>query len=211
MQLSIKILENSNQITQDILQALLPQVVSFMDNGIQKVKNNLSNLIKNAIINTPEYSSLLNGKLMYEFGIPDSSSKLASLIEIWSTNIQYSYTKPKITGNQIKSHFSAGCIRIDFADVLYTDYALVIDSRRGYSLPWLEWLLLDGTKTIVSRHEVVIGSNQFSRTGNALMRSSQKSWKVPSEFAGTSRDNWITRAIDTVSNQIEDLLQRSFS
>lgn len=211
MQISFKILESTNQISKEILNALLPQVTTYMNNGISVMKKELPNIIKQAIINTPEYQSLLDGQLMYEFGIPDSASKLTGLLDIWSTNIQFFYKKPFISGNSIKSSFEANTIRADFADVLYTDYAIVVDAKRGYTLPWLEWLLLDGTKTIVSRHEVVIGPNQFSRTGKALMRSSRRSWKVPSEFSGTSRDNWITRAIDSTTSNINLLLTQAFS
>lgn len=210
MQFSLKILETNDQIKKDILKALLPQVQSFMDNGINKLKTELPSLIRLAIINTPEYESLLNGKLMYEFGIPDSSSKLAGLLDIWSTNIHYQYMRPTISGNSIKGFFSANCIRIDFADALYSDYGIIVDAKRGYTLPWLEWLLLDGNKTIVSKYEVAIGPNPYSRTGQAIMRSSKRSWKVPAEFAGTSRDNWITRAIDSIENDIDNLVQKAF-
>lgn len=211
MQISLKLVENVGQISKDILSALLPQVIFYMDNGISVIKKELPSIIKYRITNTPEYQSLLSGSLMRELGIPESSSRLTGLLNTWSTNIQYQYMRPSISGNAIKSSFSAHSIRADFSDVLYTDYAIVVDAQRGYTLPWLEWLLLDGTKTIVSRHEVVIGSNQFSRTGQALMKPSRRSWKVPSEFAGTIRDNWITRAIDAASSDINLLLARAFS
>jgi hypothetical protein len=152
----------------------------------------------------------MNGKLKYEFGIPDPATKLSGLLDIWSDNIQYQYMKPNITGSKIKGFFSANTIRIDFADVLYTDYALVIDNLRGYNLPWLEWLLLEGNKTIISKHSVSLRPSQFSRTGNALMIESNKSWSVPSEFSGTSQDNWITRALDDAESDIENLLTRAF-
>lgn len=210
MKFSIKLLENNSEINNKILNALLPDIIKYMDSGINTVKKGLPDIIQQSIINTPEYNSLLNGELRYEFGIPDPGPKLAGLIEIWSGNIQYSYIKPSISGSQIKSLFSANTIRADYADVLYTDYALVIDSIRGYSLPWLEWLLLEGSKTIIDKYEVVLGSNKFSRTGNAIMKPSGKSWKVPSVYSGTTSDNWITRAIDSASDQIENLLKKAF-
>ena len=210
MKFTLKLIENNSTIAQDILKALLPEIKNYMINSINIVKNQLPSLINNAIINTTEYNSLLNGQLKYEFGIPDSSTKLAGLLDIWSTNIAYEYKIPTIQNSRIKSSFSAKMIRIDFADVLYSDYALVIDSVRGYSLPWLEWLLLEGNKTIISNYEVQLGANKFSRTGNAIMKGSRKSWKVPSEFSGTSRDNWITRAIDGAVKDIENLLNKAF-
>jgi hypothetical protein len=181
-----------------------------MTNGINTLKRELPEIVRASIVNTPEYESIMNGKLKYEFGIPDPSSKLAGLLDIWSNNIQVQYMKPSIIGSKIKGFFSANMIRIDFADVLYTDYALVIDNLRGYNLPWLEWLLLEGNRIIVSKHIVSMRPSVYSRTGNAVMIESKKSWRVPSEFSGTIGDNWITRSLDSAEGAIEDLLQRAF-
>ena len=210
MKLSLKILENNKTIEQLALNALLPQIENYMTNGINTLKRELPEIVRAAIVNTPEYESIMNGKLKYEFGIPDPSSKLAGLLDIWSNNIQVQYMKPNITGSKIKGFFSANMVRIDFADVLYTDYALVIDNLRGYNLPWLEWLLLDGNQTIVSKHTVSIRPSIYSRTGNAVMIESNKSWRVPAEFSGTISDNWITRALINIESTVEDLLQRAF-
>jgi hypothetical protein len=210
MRLSLKIIENNADISNKILQALLADVTKYMDNGISTIKNQLPQIIRQGIVSAPEYQSLLSGELRYEFGIADPGPKLAGLIDIWANNISYSQMKPTIVNNKIKAIFSANTIRIDYADVLYTDYALVIDATRGYSLPWLEWLLLEGSKTIIDNYEVILGPNRFSRTGNALMKSSNQSWKVPSAYSGTASDNWITRSIDSVSDDIENLLNGAF-
>lgn len=211
MNINLKIIETDQQINKEILNALLPEVTNFMNNGVNTIKRELPAILQNAIVNTPEYSSILNGKLKYEFGIPDSNVKLNNLVDLWIENIKYPYMKPRIIGNKIKSSFEVNAVRVDFAEVLYSNDALVIDNIRGYNLPWLEWLLLEGNKTIISKQEVVIGPNKFSRTGNALMRDSNKSWKVPSEFSGTVTNNWITRAVDGVEGNIQSLLDRAFS
>jgi hypothetical protein len=210
MRLSLKLIENNADIADKILQALLVDVTNYMNSAIQNLKSQLPSIIRQGIVNAPEYQSLLSGDLRYEFGIPDPGPKLAGLIDIWANNINYSQMKPIVANGKIKAMFSASTIRIDYADVLYTDYALVIDSARGYTLPWLEWLLLEGNKTIVDKYEVILGANQYSRTGNALMKPSNNSWKVPSVYSGTASDNWITRAIDSVSDDIENLLNRTF-
>lgn len=210
MNFSLKILESNDIISKSILETLVKDIDVFMIGGIRSIKTTLPQVISSAITNTPEYSSLINGKLRYEFGIPNPGPRLAGLIDTWIKNIQYTYFKPKIQGNKIKSSLSVNAIRVDFADVLYTDYAIVVDAARGYTLPWLEWLLVDGKKTIVNNYEVILGSNKFSRTGGALMKESKSSWSVPSEFSGNLRDNWITRAIDSSSSTIQTLLQEAF-
>ena len=119
------------------------------------------------------------------------------------------YDVPKINGNTITSKFSISMIKADYSDVLGSDYAQMTDSVRGYSLPWLQWLLLDGTKILINNHQVVIGPNSRSRTSMAIMRPGS-GWSVPNEFAGTQSNNWLTRAIDSSSDSINNLLKRAF-
>lgn len=210
MKLNIKILESNSEIESRILKALLNDCVKFMNKAKSTVEQELKSIIYLAITNRPEYMSLVSGSLRLEFGIPDANIKVTNIVDRWMANINYTYQKPSIQGNKIKGYFSAELIRGDFSDVLEMSDAMVVDSLRGYSLPWLEWLLLDGTKTIVPRHNVVVAPNPRSRTGEAVMRISTSSWSVPSEYAGTISDNWITRAIDDASGFVEDLLERAF-
>ena len=77
----------------------------------------------------------------------------------------------------------------------------------GYSLPWLKWLLLDGSAILVPNHSVVFGPNPKSRTGNAIMRlDKNRGWSVPSQYQGTESNNWITRALDNAAPEIEKLI-----
>ena len=210
MKFNINIVETDKQISDQILSALIPQIDKYLKNSLQSVRKELPGIIKNILINSPEYVSLIGGQLQYEFGIPDPANKLSEIFDIWTNNISINYKAPTASAGKIRASFSVSMIRSDFADVLSSDASLVIDNLRGYSLPWLEWLLLEGNKTIVSKQEVVIGPNKFSRTGFAIMRQSNKSWKVPAQYAGTIRNNWITRAIDDNESIIEDLLNRIF-
>lgn len=211
MQFSFKLLDSNQQISKNILMALLPEIDSYLKKSLQNIKKSLPSMIRSILQNTPEYDSLIGGKLQYEFGIKDPSTSISRILDIWSNNINIEYNSPIISGNQIKASFSVSLIRADFNDVLSSDAGFVIDNLRGYQLPWLEWLLLEGNKIIVSKQQVVFGPSKFSRTGYALMRPSNKSWRVPSEFAGTINNNWITRAIDNNESQINELLDKAFS
>jgi hypothetical protein len=208
MKLRFKLLDSSKTIQNKILQTLLPDVTSYLDATITKIKNQLPGIVFSEIEAAPEYQSLSGGILQYELGIPDPGNKLSGLINIWSNNIVYNYKQPSISNNKIIAKFSASMIRVDLSDVLYSDYAYVQDVVRGYSLPWLEWLLLYGNSVIVPNFQVVLGPNSNSRTGFAVMRNfGSGSWKVPSEFAGTMNDNWITRSIANASDKIYSMIE----
>lgn len=209
MLFKIKLLESDKQIAHSILQALLPDTANYLKDIIKYLQSNLPNVVSSAIIDTPEYQSIMSGSLQYELGIPNPSNNLSGLIDIWSKNIKINYSPPIIANNKIKGSFSANMIKVDFSDVLYSDYAIVYDTLRGYSLPWLEWLLLEGNKTIIQNQSVIFGPSKYSRTGYALMKDSSSSWKIPSEFAGTISDNWITRAIDGAANNIQSVIEKA--
>lgn len=207
MKLSFRLAETNQQIQNNILNALLPEIRNYFNTAISKFKTQVPTILQQAIFASPEYNSLISGKLKFEFGIPDAVNKINAIINIWINNIEYSYQQPIIQNQNIRAQFSAGLIRSDYSDVLGTDYANVIDVS-GYSLPWLQWLLLDGRRIIVPNHQVILGPSKSSRTGFAIMRKSSNSWNVPAEFAGTSDDNWITRAIDSAEPEIQQLLDR---
>lgn len=211
MKISFKLLESDKTISNKILQALLSDINVFFNNGFDKIKQKLPILILSNIKATQEYQSLVSGNLMLELGIPDPVSKVEGLIDIWSKNILYTYSKPEIKNSKIKASFSIEMIKADFSDVLGSDFAIVVDAARGYSLPWLEWLLLDGTKSIVKNYQVVFGPNAASRTGSAIMSPSSSSWGVSNSFAGTISDNWITRSIDSSESEISNLFDEVFS
>jgi hypothetical protein len=209
--ISLKLLESNAQIQIAILNAMLPQVDSFMTNVMKKIESDLPDLINEAIISQPEYNSLLNGTLKLELGIPDPEQRIQELLSIWIKNIDISYQKPKIVSSKIKSSISIKAIKADFSDVLGNDLAEVVDFNTGSVIPWLDWLLLEGSTTLVKDYEVSFGPNPRSRTGYAIMVDSNSDWKVPSEYSGTRSDNWITRAINSYKDNINKLLQKALS
>lgn len=210
MNINVQLTDTNSQIGKKILKALLPDIQKYMDKALKIIKTELPSILIATISSSPEYDSLINGKLKYEFGIPNASQKIASLLNVWSSNIEIQYFKPSIVANQIKSNFSVQLVKADFSDVLYTDYAFMQDNLRGYDLPWLQWLLLSGDVIIIQNHEIILGPSPYSRTGNAIMKQNKgRTWKVPSEYSGTINDNWITRSIERAAPQIDQLLQRA--
>lgn len=211
MEIKIKVVESLNQINKGILNSFVKDIKQDIDRGVSIVKKQLPQLVNSIVISSPEYSSLLGGTLKYELGIPDANTKIAAMIDIWSTNILYKYNPPTVKGSSIVSSFSASLFKADFSDIIGTDYAKVYDRIRGYNLPWLQWLVFYGNAPLIDDYQVILKNSSASRTGRALMRRKEgSSWRVPSEFSGIISDNWITRAIAAKSADIESLLERAF-
>jgi hypothetical protein len=205
--LHINILESNDEISQKILKALLPEVTKYFNKAFNQCKKEITTIVSNAIVGSPEYQSIMSGKLKYEFGLPDSASRLSSILSFWKY-LDIQYDKPKIVKNQINSYFTLSMIRADYSDVL-SSAAAVFKTEKGTDLEWLRWLLLFGDKVIIKDYSVEIGPNPRSRTGNAVMVGNTKGrWSVPPEFSGTPQNNWITRAIDSVDSSINELLNK---
>lgn len=207
MRYSVKILESDSTIRKMILEALQEEVESTFRKAVPEITENIQKIINRAIRDAPEYASLLNGQLRLEFGLYDAASQVDAIVDTWTNNITVDVKPIKITNAGLSGGFSIGMIASDFNDVLSLSSAEMVDAERGYSLPWLKWLLLEGGKVLVKDYQIVLGPSPYSRTGYAIMKSdSSSNWRVPAEFAGTITNNWVTRAIDSLTDEITTMM-----
>lgn len=205
---NVFIVESTNEIEGKILRALKPELNKYLEKVFNKVKSQIVNSVVNAITSAPEYNSLLSGDLKYEFGLPDSDSRVSSIINFWK-KINTDYKSISINNNKLSGGFTINMINSDYSDVI-NSAAAVLTTEKGVDLNWLEWLLLFGNRTIIKDYVVEFGVNPRSRTGRAIMRGVQKGkWSVPNEFSGTKNNNWITRAIDSVDTEINSILKEA--
>lgn len=204
----IKIKETENEIKKKILNALKPEVNKYFRGVFNSIKSQLSDIVINSIRSSPEYDSLVSGNLKYEFGLPDSDSRVDAILNFWQ-KLEFDYKGVVVSGSQLKASFVLNMIPSDFSNVINSSAANFV-TEKGQKLNWLEWLLLFGNQTIIKNYEVEFGPNPRSRTGQAVMRGViNGKWNVPYEFAGTIEDNWITRAIDAAQNDIDKLISNS--
>jgi hypothetical protein len=202
MRLSLELIDTEQQIQKAILSALLGDANKIMLKAVKQLKRRIPNIIESAIVSQPEYSSLIGGRLRDEFGVPDAASKIDNLLKLWK-NIEVTYQSPKIRSGQIISSISIEAIRSDYSDVLSSPSAKQ-KTKKGQSLAWLDWLLIQGDKIIIKEYEISGGEG---RAGRLVMKKTVTGkWGVPSGFAGSPNDNWITRAIQSVSGIIDRTL-----
>ena len=205
---SVSIVESNDQISAKILKALKVEFDKYLNKVFNKIKPKIITIVQNAITSSPEYNSLLSGDLKYEFGLPDSDSRLQIILNFW-TKLNADYKKVSITGDRLSGGFTLNMISSDYNDIL-NNSAAVFTTEKGTDLHWLEWLLLFGSKTIIRDYEVEFGYNPRSRTGQAVMKGVKRGkWGVPYQFSGTQNNNWITRAIDSVESDVYKLLSEA--
>jgi hypothetical protein len=208
LSLSFDLKETDSEISRKIVDILKPQIDQYFKDILQTIQPKLVTLVMDAIRNAPEYDSLANGRLKAEFGIPNSVGRVESILKFWE-NIEVKYKKVSRKGDGLVGGFSLQMIKSDFSDVISLPDA-ILTTEKGTALNWLEWLLLFGNQVIIKDYNVQLGSFNRSRTGMAIMSGAiSGKWSVPSEFAGVITNNWITRSIDSVSNEIESLFLNS--
>lgn len=207
MKFSIQLLDSDKEIQKQIIAAISGEIQKTIIKAIPNIKAKIQDAVKNAVKSEPEYKSLVSGELKYEFGITDSISKVENIINTMTSNINIRYSNITTNSRGLKGGFSLEMIPSDFADILGLGDSYVQD-QKGYSLPWLQWLLLEGGNILVRNYQVVIGPSPYSRTGNAVMKPEPgTNWVVPPKFAGTINNNWITRSISRIDNQINNIIE----
>lgn len=214
MRLGLQLIDTDSEIRSKILDSIRDYLQPAFDKTQRSLQRMIPDKIKAVLMNEPEYNSLLSGQLRSELGVPDASSRIDQLFTAWTSSMVIRSTPLKISTRGVTGGFSIDMIRSDFSDVLSLPTATITDDISGSIIPWLRWLLLDGSKILVRDYTVQFGPNTRSRTGNAIMVSSeQQNWRVPAEFAGTANNNWITRAIDRLDpillNDIENELEKN--
>lgn len=206
VQINFKLLEDSQTINNRILKALKTELTNGLTKAFQKSQQDITTLIQKAIVSSDTYNSISSGQLKAEFGLPDSDSRLDEILSFWS-KIYAKFDKPKISNSSITGGFTIQMIQRDFRDVLGIS-AASFTTNKGDRLDWLEWLLLFGNKTIIKDYNIVFGNFKTSRTRMAIMRNAtQGKWSVPNEYAGTINNNWITRVIDSLDNDINSIIE----
>lgn len=206
MKFSLKLLESNNQIVKKILVSLQDHLTTVFDKTKKNILKPVQDKIKVAIETQPEYDSLISGQLKYELGIP-SPDFVRSIVDIWVQSIEIRSSAITIAGNSLSGGFSINAIESTYNDVLSSSQSVVIDENTGSRIPWLEWLLLRGGDILVAEYEVKMGPNPRSRTGQAVMVSSNQNYSIPAKYAGTESNNWVYRAISSLDDSILDIIR----
>jgi hypothetical protein len=213
MKFSLDLLESNEQIVKLILDNLKKHLSIVFDKALPKIEKDIKSIVKEALISEPEYASLKAGTLRAEFGIQHIDN-VDSVVDALVNTLNIEYNGIKVSKSNLNSKILITMVKKDdISGIIFTDIASVIDDK-GYSLPWLRWLLLEGNKVIVQNYSVNYTNSPRSRSGMALMIQSDKNWRVPTNFAGSENNNWVTRAIDraepeiikTIQNTIENYL-----
>ncbi len=205
----LTLVESSKQIEAKINKALLIEVNKSINKAAIRMVGPIRQAVKASILSQPEVASLSGAQLAGEFGLPDGKSSIEGIIDIWVNNITVVKKNATARGGQINAGLTINMIQRDYKDVLASSFATV-RTLKGQELPWLEWLLRFGDRAIIRDFDVSFDRRRLarSRSGLAIMVEGKgKRWRVPSQFAGTPQNNFVTRALDTIQDDIFKIIE----
>lgn len=193
-----------------ILGELARQVNSKLSKAIPAIRKELQRELRQRLFDSPEYNSLLFGQLHMELGVNDASARLEEIINVWIDSTKVELVPVKITGNGLSGGLKIVSLgRDDFQDVIELSSAY-ISLERGGRFPWLEYLMLEGDKTVYDYYYTLPTPSEipYSRAGGIMRAKEGSRWKFNSEYKGRKDDNWITRILEgNFQDKLEKIIE----
>ncbi len=206
MRFGLSILESAGRIASEVAKSISKEVSSIFTKAQPKIQRDLRTKLASAIRSQPEYGSLKNGQLRYNFGLSDVAN-VDILVDRFVESIYVTTQSVKATNNQVSAQLVFSILAQNDLDNILSSSEAAQVTEKGETLPWLRWLLLRGNEPIILTHRILMKPTPFSRTGQAIMIPTKSgSWRVPASYIGTIENNWITRALSSIEDDIPNVL-----
>jgi hypothetical protein len=198
--MSIKFTKSNSEILKTIEKLWLKDINAFLRRVAPIIEKKFEPVIRGALMNSPEIQSLKNGVLKGEFGLESDPTDLL-IEEILATLKTRVVPAKKISNGGIEMVMQPS----GYSNLLKNGFAY--QEIKGGSIPWLSWLLTLGDSIIITGFGVEFGSFKSSRTGIARMSKDAGPYKVNSAYSGTVENNFITRAIESVYPELNNIFK----
>lgn len=197
---------NEKQLKKNIKSSIVRHFYKALSIKAEAIKQKVSNYNLDLWKMTDTYESLIRGDLNHEFGFHEGTAKnkVDSVLFEISRRVQ---VIPKFS---IKADpFILKIIVIQNGRV-----GNVLDSKNAKipinptknrdHIPWLRWLLFFGNSYLIKDYAYLDIKAPDSRSGRGIMEYEEgDAWKIPSEYAGTSNSNWLSRTFEENRRVVE--------
>jgi hypothetical protein len=183
------------------------KILKSLPRAIANIEKSIRILVTNSLEAAPEYQSIAGGVLRHQCGLVDGAARIANIVQQFADEIQVTFVPGLADFGGIK----IGILETSYSRVLSLPAAEFV-TEKGKPLEWLRWLLQEGGNRIVIGYSFKDGSAARSRTGSGIMIERQGSaWSVPPQFQGTDNNNFATRALEDLEDNIEVIVRRELS
>jgi hypothetical protein len=211
MKISLRLTETVPVIVSKINTAIASEMNTIMRKKRTWMLHKFSELVGIWVRSQPEILSLYSkspASLSAQFGIPfgSTNSAIAHIVESVqnSTNIRFTKFDSKLRGGVFLE------IQPENFSHLLSLHAGHVHTEKGTDLHWLRWLLERGTEIIVVGYYYTPNDAPDGRSGGGTMGKGS-AWRVPTQFAGTKENNFITRAFIGKERDIAAVFHRALT
>jgi hypothetical protein len=200
--ISIRIANFDKELRTELNKVIIIRVFRIINKLDQKIKKRIKDLIKKQ----PEYQAILyDNRIIGELGLANPQI-LEEIVNDWVQNVQVSFSPLKRDIGKIQIKFKSAT----FSSLVASPKASYT-TEKGKTIKWLDWVLLKGSREIILGYSFLSKQSKASRTGYGIMiKKKLESWSVPEDIAGTYKDNFLTRALDELGEEIEIILKEEF-
>lgn len=206
--ISLKLIDSIADITQNINSGLAEELNKRITSSSGKIISRCRPIVHEWIMSSPEVQSLSSSD-------PNSLAGLLGIPVIEQASIKQTIAKAvamstEVNVRKFNKSLNDGGITVNFqpdsfVNLLGLPEGRVIDT--GLNLHWMRWLLELGDTTIVTQYSYDPSTGR-GRSGHGTM-SIGSGFRIPPQFSGTSKNNFITRALSGSKQvaQIEKILK----
>jgi hypothetical protein len=173
------------------------------------IRRKLLDKIGELILAAPETNDLINGDLGEELGLIDASAFIDTMIQAIQNSVSFTTERVGYIGTRfVSGGYEIGILKSDYSDILSLSGASY-NTDNGVNIPWLNWLLLAGDSPVIYGWRIDFNPHNTgaSRTGVIMVRDPGGSWGVPSQYSGVQDDNFLTRALNSIVNDIDAIVR----
>ncbi len=194
-----------------IKQKLKPKLNKVANKVSIQIQNRFRSLLfEHKTINTLISGSTVGGvNLQGELGVNNPAGRIEIILDSWIRNHVLILKPLQVTERGITGGFRFQMIRSDWQEVFNLNASIITEFTKE-TLPWLQWLLVEGDKVVIQEYDFAM---QFGtgRTGKGHMRKwKRRRWNVPPEFAGTQENNFVSDIVEDLHKELGVLIKKEF-
>jgi hypothetical protein len=187
-----------------LLDALASHLTTAFARSTAGIAAGIGLVAAEALRNCPEYAALVGGELRGELGAVSARRVLEAVCKNIAGGVRVASLGVRRSGAGLEGGMRIGLVKGDYSEVLGVDGG-TFTSEKGFDVPWLRWLTLEGDAVLVADHHFL--AKAAGRTGRGVMVPTGV-WRVPAEYAGTAEDNWILRALRGIGADVTEVIAR---
>lgn len=202
------IIDNEKQVLKEVAR----QLNEKLSKAIPLIRKQVQNIISTRIRASEEWSSIQFGKLHTELGVDNAAQRLDDILTIWIEGTKVELVKVQVINNRLDGGLRiTGAGRTDFSDTL-THSSAHIQIDNG-TFDWLEILLLAGDRVISDYYYKIPNKYEspYSRAGGYMKHKTGSHWSLSPEYKGKENSNGVTRSLQGIENDIEQMLAKVLS